>query len=123
MTNSARALSCEPAFEGACCCLVLTTGAAFLDQNQKIWSSEATEAQAQELFRTVLRLEIGLFDSAYDDLIKRKVIDGNIPDRLPLPGGGRGSHGHSKEREWRILLGLESGRDNADEEGSRTQEI
>ncbi len=92
--------------------------AAFLNQNEEIWNSAVSDAQGQELFRTALRLEVGLFDSAYDDLINRNVTDGNIPDRLPLPGGGRGSHGQSKEREWRSLLGLESGRDNADEDGN-----
>lgn len=96
-------------------------GAAFLDKNQEMWSSQALDSRRQNLFRTVLRLEVGLFNSAYDASSKRNVL-GNMPYELPLP---RGDHDHSirKEREWRRLLGLDSENDNANEDGSRTREL
>ena len=86
--------------------------AAFLNQNEEIWSSAVSDAQGQELFRTALRLEVGLFDSAYDELMKREVTDGKIPDRVPLPGGGPRltwravcDHGPPPLPNWDLCLG------------------
>ena len=98
--------------------LKTNTGTAFLDKNQRIWGSEASESQGQALFRAVLRLEVGLFDSAYDASIKSAALD-HLPYGLPPPGESR-SHGiGSKEHEWKCLLGLESEGGNIDEDGSR----
>ena len=95
-------------------------GVAFLDQNERVWSSAISEVQAKEIFRTVLRLEVGLFNSAYDTPVKKGVLY-KTPYELPLPDGGIHRHAPRKNKEWRKLLGLESSRDNADEDGSRTQ--
>ena len=90
----------------------------FLDKNQKVWSSEASDSQGQDLFRTVLRLEVGLFNSAYNASIKKKRIPYRIPYGLPLPPGGGHSHGPHMENGWRSQLGLESECGDADEDAS-----
>lgn len=74
----------------------------------------------------VLRLEVGLFNSAYDDLIKRRPDTPKIPDGVPLPLPHRGGDGRRPKRghEWRSLLGLELEleHDNANKDGSRAGE-
>lgn len=97
-------------------------GAAFLDNNREIWDSQASGLRAQAIFRAVLRLEVGFFNSAYDTTISRPTSQGDIPYKLPLPGGVRGP-GSGKERKWKGLLGLESESNNVDEEGNRTRNL
>ena len=83
----------------------------FLDDNAKAYASSITEEQAQELFRTALRLEVGLFNSAYETPMKRppNVISG-LPPALPglpeLPGRNR--QGPQSRGAWRKLIGLQS---------------
>ena len=43
----------------------------FLDENAQTYTSKMSDEQAQELFRTALRLEVGLFNSSYDTPVKR----------------------------------------------------
>ena len=104
-------------------------GAVFLDRSQEVWSPQVSDSKAQELFRMVLRLEVGLFNSAYDASVKKPLAHG-VPVGLPPPRGGRGpTGGSSREREWRKLLGLDSrseGDDNDndnDEDGVRERKM
>jgi len=43
----------------------------FLDSNAAIWTSAMSHQQARNLFRAVLRLEVGLFNSAYETPVPR----------------------------------------------------
>ncbi|PIL26859.1 hypothetical protein GSI_11039 [Ganoderma sinense ZZ0214-1] len=94
----------------------------FLNENQKFWASEALTAKRNEIFRMVLRLEVGLFNSAYDDVVKKRVTTPGGPIVMPVPHSG---HIPTRERQWRRLLGLEAGRDSddADEDGMRSEKI
>ncbi|RPD54406.1 hypothetical protein L226DRAFT_269563 [Lentinus tigrinus ALCF2SS1-7] len=50
----------------------------FLTENDKTWSSLVeTNVEYPRLFRTCMRLETALFDSAYED-VKRKKAGGNL---------------------------------------------
>ena len=103
----------------------LDIGAVFLDGSKGLWSSRQSDNEAQELFRMVLRLEVGLFNSAYDASMKKAPVH-DVPVGLPPPRGGGGpTRGSSREREGRKLLGLdsESEGDDSDEYGARERKM
>ncbi|KAK7051299.1 hypothetical protein VNI00_004799 [Paramarasmius palmivorus] len=85
----------------------------FLDQNASTYASTITEEQAQELFRAALRLEVGLFNSAYDpSVIKPVPLSPGIPG---LPKQKR--QGPHSRGAWKRLLGLKTEGDDANEGG------
>lgn len=90
----------------------LDIGAVFLDGSKGLWSSRQSDNEAQELFRMVLRLEVGLFNSAYDDVVRKKTALYKIPGGVPAPHRGG-------EQKWRRLLGLEADDNGADEDGMK----
>ena len=87
-------------------------GAAFLDANQQFWGSGALNAETKDVFRMTLRLEVGLFNSAYDDVVRKKTALYKIPGGVPAPHRGG-------EQKWRRLLGLEADDNGADEDGMK----
>ncbi|KAK7051300.1 hypothetical protein VNI00_004800 [Paramarasmius palmivorus] len=79
----------------------------FLDQNADAYKSTMTEEEAQELFRTALRLEVGLFKSAYEDPVKRPVPASAPASGLPwIPAPGQERGGSQSRGAWKKLLGL-----------------
>jgi hypothetical protein len=76
----------------------------FLDDNAAANASAVSHAEAHELFRAALRLEVGLFNSAYDTPVPRPGRVFTLPDWLPT---GPGPVQRSRlQKSWERLLGL-----------------
>ncbi|KAK7051306.1 hypothetical protein VNI00_004806 [Paramarasmius palmivorus] len=83
----------------------------FLDDNAAANVSAVSDAEAHEIFRAALRLEVGLFNSAYDTPVPRPGRVPTLPDWLPT---GPGPVQRSRlQISWEKLLGLKA--DETDE--------
>jgi hypothetical protein len=91
----------------------------FLDENAQAYASKMSDEEAQGLFRTALRLEVGLFNSAYDTPVKRPKTASRLPvgireHSVSLEQGGQGPQSRDA---WKKVLGLRPEGGNEDDKG------
>ncbi|KAK7051304.1 hypothetical protein VNI00_004804 [Paramarasmius palmivorus] len=88
-------------------------------ENAQTYTSKMSDEQAQELFRTALRLEVGLFNSSYDTPVKRPKTASRLPVGIRELSGSPGQEGQGPQSRgaWKKLLGLRPEGDDGDDKG------